>query len=278
MTRLAALIGGLVAWLVGSVLRVRRAHVEAAMARADIAQPSRTARAMYRSLGRGLCELLYAIVRPARAFREVAFDEADLERVRGSGGVVLAVAHTGNWDLVGIAAAQHLPLTVVTKRFSVAWLDRLWQGARARRGVRLVTVGSAARAASAALGRGENVAMMIDQAPERSRAVTLVDFLGAPAVVDLAPALVAMRARRPIALVIPERVADGTHRVRIDAFIESPSRPSRRWAEGTMATLTRRLERHVRRRPDQWLWMHRRWKGAPDRSGDFSKSSVILTS
>src|SRR4051812_35049978 len=54
----AAVVAWGLAVLVGDVLRIRRAHAEAAMARAGIADPGRTARAMYRSLGRGLVELV----------------------------------------------------------------------------------------------------------------------------------------------------------------------------------------------------------------------------
>jgi KDO2-lipid IV(A) lauroyltransferase len=191
-------------------------------------------------------------------------------------GAVLATAHTGNWDLAACAVAAHAPLTVVTKRLSIGFLDRLWQGARRARGVRLVQAGGAARAIAAALRRGDLVAMLIDQAPEqhravigvpfaqpprRNRAVIRVPFLGAPALVDLSPALAALRARVPLVAAFPVRDADGRHSVEIATVIPPPARPNRRWAEEAMLEVTQKLEAHVRRHPEQWLWMHRRWKG-----------------
>jgi KDO2-lipid IV(A) lauroyltransferase len=217
---------------------------------------------MYASLGTGLVEFL------AMAFKPSWQPALQIEAQQGAPvvaegqGIVLATAHTGNWDLVACAAASRMPLTVVTKRLSIGLLDRLWQRTRARRGVRLVSEGKAAQALSTALRRGEAVAMLIDQAPERSRAAIRVDFLGAPALVDLAPALVALRARVPLVAVFPVRRADGAHAATIAGVLVPPCRPSRDWAEHAMHTVTRWLEDHVRRHPEQWLWMHRRWKGA----------------
>jgi KDO2-lipid IV(A) lauroyltransferase len=102
--------------------------------------------------------------------------------------------------------------------------------------------------------------MLIDQAPERGRAQVVMPFLNQLAEVDLAPALVAMRARVPLALVVAERIAGGRQRALLLGHYPPPARPSRRWAEQTMQEATRALEAHVRARPEQWLWMHRRWK------------------
>jgi KDO2-lipid IV(A) lauroyltransferase len=258
---LARALGGLLAFVVGDLLRVRRAHVESAMQRAGVSAPRSVARAMYRSLGRGLIELLGMSVRHERDLLAVRVPVHTIAELRAGGrGAVVAVAHTGNWDLVACAVALHAPLTVVTKRLSIGFFDRLWQGARRARGVRLVQAGSAAGPVRAALRRGELVAMLVDQAPSPPRAVIRVPFLGAPALVDLAPALYALRARVPLVAAFPLRDPDGGHSVEIAAIIPPPPRPSRRWAEEAMAEVTRKLEAHVLRHPEQWLWMHRRWK------------------
>ncbi len=250
------------AWIAGTVLRIRRAHVIASMTRAGVAQPARAADAMYRSLGRGLVELLaLAVGRRARA--DIDTSVLDALRARGRG-VVIATAHTGNWDLVACALAERVPLTVVTKRLSVGLIDRVWQGLRAARGIALVGVGGAARATAGALGRNEAVAMLVDQAPDRDRAVIAVAFLGATAWVDLAPALVAMRARAPLLVAFAERRADGSHAAHVAGVIDPPARASRAWAESAMRQATAWLEESVRAHPEQWLWMHRRWKAVPD--------------
>jgi KDO2-lipid IV(A) lauroyltransferase len=258
---IAAALGSVLAFVVGRVLAVRRRHVLDALARAGIADRGRVADAMYRSLGQGLCELVALGVWPARALAGRVLIEEDVRAVLTPGrGVVVATAHTGNWDMLACAVAQRSPLTVVTKRLSLGWLDRFWQQTRARYGVRWVSVGTAASTARRALARGEAVAMLIDQAPERSRAQLVMPFLNQLAEVDLAPALVAMRARVPLVLIVAERLPGGRQRAVLLGQFAPPARPSRRWAEQTMQSATRALEAHVRARPEQWLWMHRRWK------------------
>jgi KDO2-lipid IV(A) lauroyltransferase len=255
-----------IAWFAGSVVAVRRAHVVRSMLRAGIASCQTTADAMYLSLARGLLELLgTAFTRsvPQSAFAWSSELQRIRERIRRQGAVI-ATAHTGNWDLVACAVAERTPLWVVTKRLSVGALDRVWQWLRARRGVRLLYVGATAQSALHALRRGEAVAMMFDQAPERVAATTTAPFLNALVRVDLSPALLAMRARCPLVVVAPRRLALGSHTVDVLGVLDPPPRPNRAWAENAMQRATTLLDEFVRRHPEQWLWMHRRWKGVSE--------------
>ncbi len=273
--RSLALLGALIGAFVGSVLRVRRRHVQACLARAGFDEPGKLARRMYRSLGVGLFELLWLAGRPPAALDDLfVVDEVAGARVseliaRGEG-IVIATAHTGNWDLCACAAARWfsrregaLELAVITKRLSWRALDRYWQGLRAARGVALVDARGALAKARRALAKGQAVAMMIDQAPERSAGVTRAVFLGAEALHDLAPALIAARARAPLALVLSHRLPDGRHKVELVDVIE-PAELGK--GKDAIVEATRRLasglERFVRAHPEQWLWLHRRWKGA----------------
>lgn len=258
MPGLARLIGALVAFLVGDLLRVRRRHVVESMRRAGVVEPERRASAMYRSLASALVELLLARFLE----RRVRFEPRALALIEARGAVV-ATAHTGSFDLVACAAARRVPLTVVTKRLSIGFLDRVWQGWRARRGVRLAQAGYAAASARCALARGEAVAMLIDQAPERSRGTLVTPFLGAPARVDLAPALLAARAGVPLVVVFGRRTSEGEHVVELAGALVPPPRAGRAWAEQAMRQATDWLDAFVRAHPEQWLWMHRRWKDAP---------------
>ncbi|MBX3128834.1 MAG: lysophospholipid acyltransferase family protein [Polyangiaceae bacterium] len=258
-------LGAALGFVVGTLLGVRRAHVLGSLRRAGIAEPARVAAAMYRRLGRGALELLAlgldgrGRIAPRLRRPSAATDVLALGRP-----CVVATAHTGNWDWLACAAAADAPLCVVTKHLSVGLLDRVWQRTRARRGVQLVSAGRAAREALAAIRRGSRVAMLIDQAPERARGTVIAPFLGAEARVDLAPALLALRARVPLVLAFAHRRADGSHAVVVAAVLEPPPRPSRRWAESAMLRATAALEGFVREHPADWLWMHRRWKDAAD--------------
>jgi KDO2-lipid IV(A) lauroyltransferase len=254
--------GLLLAFMVGSVLRIRRAHVVRSMRLAAIPRPERTASRMYRSLGRGVAELVHLLLsRPASLGGAVRLEQRDLVSwLGGAKGAVIATAHTANWDLVACRLAEVLPVTVITKHLSVQWLDRLWQGLRARRGVSLVGAGGVHTGALRALRKGQLVATLVDQAPERRRAAIRVRFLGQLAWADLAPALLAMRARVPLGAAFPRRDPDGTLGAEFGPVLLPPKIPSRRWAEEATREITDALERFVYQHPEQWLWMHRRWK------------------
>ena len=266
MRRLGAGLG----FLAGSVLRIRRRHVEASLRAAGF-QPTGIARRIYASLGAGVFELLWLAGRPPEAlgacFTMSPEGAAALARAGSLGrGVVVATAHTGNWDLTACAAAQWLAptgLTVVTKRLSWAALDRYWQRLRADRGVALVDARGAATAVRAALAGGGVVGLLVDQAPERASGVATLPFLGRAARHDLAPVLLAARARVPILVMVGWRTADGRHRLELVESLEPAElRGGRAAAERATARIAAALERFVRDHPEQWLWLHRRWKAA----------------
>jgi KDO2-lipid IV(A) lauroyltransferase len=180
--------------------------------------------------------------------------------------MVIATAHTGNWDVVACAAAEHrVPLAVITKRLSVGWLDRFWQRERSARGVELLHGAGILARAARCLERGQSVAAIVDQAPERATSVTRASFLGAPVDCDRAPALLAARAGVPLALALGHRLPDGTHVVDVPVVIEPPPRPSSVWIDEVTRRLNDELEVFVRAHPSQWLWLHRRWKLVAER-------------
>jgi Kdo2-lipid IVA lauroyltransferase/acyltransferase len=259
--------------LAGCAFRIRRAHVEAAMRRAGFTKVPTLARAMYASLGTSIFEFLWLVGRRApppgvlllsgRA-REVLTDHGR-SSVSPARGLVVATAHTGNWDLVGcVLAREYIDLTVVTKRLSSPWLDCFWQEQRASFGVELVNGPGAFARGTDALGRGRAVGVMIDQAPERRSAVVELAFLGCSARCDTTAALLSARTGAPLVLVLGRRLPDGRHWIDVPLRLEPPARASRLWIEEATRALNLALERFILEHPSQWLWMHRRWKGAAE--------------
>jgi KDO2-lipid IV(A) lauroyltransferase len=251
--------GALLGMLVGSILRIRRSHVEDSMRRAGFDGVPAVARRMYASLGTALFEFLWMIGRrasPAFAVRFTSRAERALARP-----VVIATAHTANWDLVACGAAQgYLPLTVITKRLRARWLDRIWQSERASRGVELLDGDGVFGRALLSIRRGRSVAVLIDQAPERASAVVETPFLGEIARCDMMASLLAARAHLPLVLALGRRCPDGMYEVDVPVVWEPPDRVTRAWAEQATRAINLELEAFVRREPSQWLWLHRRWK------------------
>lgn len=234
------------------------------MAAAGVDRPRERASAMYAALGASLVEFLWMMVRGRGALGRVRIDAGSRERwdaVLAEGrGVVVAASHTGNWDMAACAIAQQVELLVVTKHLRIRWMDRLWQSTRARLGVHLSDALGAVRRARAVLRRRGVVAMMIDQVPQSPRHASPVEFLGRTAPVDRAPAALAAASRVPLVVAAARRDRAGGHILYVLDVLRPPPRPSRAWVVDATRTATLLLDRFVRAHPDQWLWLHRRWK------------------
>ena len=263
-------LGAVLGWLAGSVLRIRRAHVERAMRRAGIADPRREAAGMYQALGTAAFEFLWMAGRRGRArLDDVAeIDPASRpvwDRAFASGrGVVVAASHTGNWDLAACAIAETRPLLVITKHLSARGIDAFWQGARAACGVTLAGAEGAMARGAAHLKQGGAVAMMIDQVPLRAARPLVADFLGAPARLDRAPAALAARAKAPLVVATARRRTqeDGPgapHVLTVLAVLEPPAHGTSAWIDDASKQASETLAAFVMRYPRDWLWMHRRW-------------------
>jgi KDO2-lipid IV(A) lauroyltransferase len=278
--------GALVGWLAGTLLRIRRRHVEGAMRAAGIAEATvpRTARAMYRSLGTSLVETLWFAARPEiAASTRVVFDEWSRVRLdeahRGGRGFVLATAHAGNWELAAAALREHYPLAIVGKPLRVSSLERLCRAARASRRLRVVAPEGALGLARAALARGEGVALVIDQVPPSAHNAVEVDFLSGRVDVDRSPAALAAAMRAPLVLGVARRCegpGKGAQRLEVLAVLSPPDTGRVPWITEASIALTRELERWILAHPASWLWMHRRWRRAPaaERANPAQRSQI----
>jgi KDO2-lipid IV(A) lauroyltransferase len=268
------------AWAVGSMLRVRRAHVESALKRAGCDAPARTARAMYRALGTSVMELLWLSRHPTAGLAEIcALDPASramLDDALAEGkGAVLAASHTGNWELAACSMAEVLDLHVVVKPIAMQGFDRFMTRARRAHGLGLAPPEGALARAREVLSRRGCVAMLIDQVPEEGSRGVAVDFLGATALADRAPAALAASTGAPLVVVAFRRTRGGAHTIEVLDVLYPPPRGRRVWTHDATRRATLALERFVRRHPSEWLWMHRRWR-APRAAPSCPRPSLDL--
>lgn len=242
-----AVVVSAIAWLFGAVLRVRRRHVEVALARAGLSVPAMT---IYRELARNLVDLL--AVAGSGDLGRVALTpgaRVALERARARGPVVIAASHTGNWELAAFALAAVCPVSVVAKRQGVGLADRFVRVLRTRFGVAMIAPRGALAHATVALRTGRVVAMPIDQVPDRAEHGERCPFLGAEALVDRAPFVLARR----VGAAVLVAACEGD---RVHVLGEVSARDPRVAAREATAL----LERHVLAHPASWLWLHRRWR------------------
>jgi len=255
-------LGEPLAWLAGSVLRIRADHVERAMQRARLPGD---ARAMYASLATGVMELLWLAAGPRRDLREVAtLDPASKALLDGAlaegRGAVLGASHTGNWELAACALAERVALSVLVKRVSVGGFERFLWRMRERYGVGLLEGEGALGDARREIEARRVVAVLIDQVPAREEHGEWLPFLGEPALTERAAATLAAATGAPFVVTASRRGDDGRHVLHVLSVKRPPPRGRAEWVRRVTREATEELEAFVRAHPSEWLWMHRRWK------------------
>jgi KDO2-lipid IV(A) lauroyltransferase len=205
------------------------------------------------------------------------FGPADrlLGRVRGQGmehigealargrGIFFLTGHFGNWELL---AATHglagFGLSVVVRPLDNPYLDTLIARARERSGLRAISKRDAVLGVRAALARGECIGILLDQ--DAGRDGVFVPFLGHPASTSRALAVLAIKTRAPVLPAFIHRLPDGGHELVLDPEIPlAITGDLDHDIEVNTARFTAAIDRHVRAHPEQWFWVHRRWKSRP---------------
>lgn len=234
----------------------------------DAASRRSIRRGAFRNLGRVALALAKAPTWTERqTLARVDFD--GLERFRAAEargrGVLLLTAHLGNWELGALAHGAVVgPLHVVARPVGNPLVDRLIESRRQAHGNRVIRKRSAAREVLRVLRANGTVGILADQNTLPDEAV-FVDFFGRAAAANKAFAQLAMRSG---AAVVPAVAwwdpATRRHVVEYGAPIDVV-RTGDSAADVIVNTqrFQEALEERVRRHPEQWLWIHRRWKTRP---------------
>lgn len=217
---------------------------------------------VYASIGR----LLVAVARfPAINRTNVGdwilyegFEHYERAKARGKG-VLFATAHMGNWELSAFAHALLTePMNVVVRPLDNPLIDELVEKRRGLSGNQLLSKREFARSILHALRANEPVGILVDQNSSPDNGV-FVPFFGKPACTNLTFAKLAARSG---AAVIPGfAVWSESERKYVLRFY--PEVPMSGVAEEDTARIQRAIEAAIRENPEQWLWIHRRWKTRP---------------
>jgi KDO2-lipid IV(A) lauroyltransferase len=174
-------------------------------------------------------------------------------------GVLFATAHLGNWELSAFAHGLLTgPMHVIVRPLDNPAIDRLVGARRALSGNRIIEKKDFARTLVKALHSNEAVGILIDQNSNLEQGV-FVDFFGVPACAGTGFAKIAARTG---AVVIPGFALWSNEEKRYVLRFYPPVEMTGRAEEDT-ARLQGTLESVIREYPDQWLWIHRRWKTRP---------------
>ncbi len=191
------------------------------------------------------------------------FEHYEEAKRRGKG-VLFATAHLGNWEFSAIAhSLMTEPMHVVVRPLDDAAVDALVEARREATGNRVIVKKDAARDILRALKRNEPVGILIDQNVAADEGV-FIDFFGVPACAGTAFARLAAHSG---AAVIPGfalwDAAKQRYVLRFYPLVDITGD-----AEADTRRIHAAIERAIREHPDQWLWLHRRWKTRPPGGAD----------
>jgi KDO2-lipid IV(A) lauroyltransferase len=235
----------------------------------SIAERKRILRGVFTSLGRQLSELCQFPKYTQENVDQVVvydglqnYEEAFARRK----GVLFVTAHFGGWELSAFVHSLHgHPVNIVMRPMDNPYLDRMLQNQRTMRGNKVVPKDDFVRGLLAAMKCGETVGILMDTNMTPPQGV-FVDFFGIPACTASGLARIALRTD---AAVIPGFTiwdeSIGKYRLRFD-----PALPLIRTGDleadivANTQMFTKVIEDYVRKYPDQWLWVHRRWKTRPE--------------
>ena len=182
--------------------------------------------------------------------------------LRSGKGVVLLTAHMGNWELMALAVslAFGIKIGIVARPLDLPAADRFLREIRTRTGNRLIDKSRSADEIGRLLREGKTVGILLDQNASWYEGV-YVPFFGRRACTNKGLALLALRYDALVVPIFNHRLADGRYEINL----EPPLKLHRTGnisddVISNTALFNREIEKQIRKAPDNWFWVHRRWR------------------
>jgi KDO2-lipid IV(A) lauroyltransferase len=252
-------------WLVYRVLRLRRAVVRDNLRRsfpdAGASELARIEERCYRNVCDVAFEWLKLVTMDAaeicdRVRCDLAIGHELFERRQSA---IFVLGHCGNWEWAIPLAVVSFPkalIHVIYHPLRHAGFDALIRSVRGRFGGLLTPIDQAPRAIVRTRGELAATFLVADQRAH-SRNPYVTQFLGQPTAFLRGPERLARSLAVPVVYVEMTRVARGRYEIRLEWLCEDPGAT----ADGEITErFARRLEQQIRKNPDDWLWLHRRWR------------------
>jgi KDO2-lipid IV(A) lauroyltransferase len=227
-----------------------------------------TARRVYAHFGGVLLDILWMEGRPRdeilASVEIVGRENVDAAMAAGRG-VILCTAHIGNWELHGIVHGGTFgPIAVVARPLDNPALDERLCAFRTVGGNTVIYKRKALAQVMKMMRAGRGVAILLDQNVQAQDGI-FVEFFGRPAATTTVAAALALKTGCALVPCHLDLMPDGHYRAVYEpALAWTPSGDRDRDITGITQELARRTESWVREIPEQWLWIHRRWKTRPE--------------
>ena len=173
--------------------------------------------------------------------------------------VIGTPSHYGNWEWGSMSGSIQLPQSYVVfyKPLNNKWIDKFARWSRGKYDSQMVSIYDTARVFEENSAKNSIFIMAADQSPSNVDKAIWVDFLGRKTAFLHGPEYYARKYNLPVVFVDIQRVKRGFYELEFDVIADNPSE----FNEGEITQLyANKLEAVIRKKPDDWLWSHRRWK------------------
>ncbi len=224
----------------------------------------RTARRCFMHLGKALLEAM--LMDTVRLARIVDFQgEENLQNAIAQGrGVVFVTGHIGNWELLAGAVALRYSVSVVAAPIEPEEVNDMILGLRVGLGVRTILRGKpgASRELIRVFKENRMLGILIDQDTDVES--VFVDFMGMPAWTPTAAVSMALKFGAPLLFGFIRRIEKNRHLITVEGPLElMRTGDDEKDTIANTAMLTKKIESCILEDPEQWVWMHRRWRRQP---------------
>lgn len=259
-------LGVLGFWFASQERRLACEHIRQSLDITDERQVKTIAKKCFKNLGKTVVEFMqFSHINPEQIQKCVSFEgiqHVENALAKGKGAIILT-GHFGNWELLAASiSAAVAPLSPIVRELRSPRLNALVSRYREKAGYTTIDRDTGVRQALRCLKRNELLGIVADV--DTTVNGVFVDFFGRPAYTPYSPVAFALKTGAAILPSFIVRQPDGRHR----AIIEPPLSLERcdvKEKELVFNTqkFTKIIESYIRKNPEQWIWMHRRWKTRP---------------
>jgi KDO2-lipid IV(A) lauroyltransferase len=272
--RIGCAMGQIAYWFTRELKEVGERNLKVAFPESSDIERKRILQGCFINLGRQLGEFShFSKIRPDTL--DEVLDSEGLERLRealASGhGVLLFTGHLGGWELSSFAlSVLGYPGTILVRRIDNPKIERLVDQIRTCCGIRTIDKRAAIRSMLRALSENRVLGLLVDINMMAHEGI-FVDFFGTPASTTSMLARLGLRTEAPI---MPVFVPWIEQRQRFMLYVGAPldierSGDEEKDVRRLTSQITEIIESYIRRYPDQWLWIHKRWQTRPEGEPSF---------
>lgn len=259
-------LGNLVYWLAQEQRRLACEHIRLSLELSDRRNVKTIAKKCFKNLGKTLVEFMrFPRMNPNQIEKYVRFEGIQHvhDALAKEKGAIILTGHFGNWELLAASISTFItPLFPIVRKLRSPRLNAIVSSYREKAGYSTIDRDTGVRQALKCLKRNELLGIVADV--DTTVNGVFVDFFGRPAYTPYSPIAFALKTGATILPSFIVRQPDGTHQV----IIEPPLRliqcddKEKELVDNTQI-FTKIIESYIRKHPEQWIWMHKRWKTRP---------------